>query len=205
MLLAGLLPAATWRLRLGTGFGSRKAARDYADDLESDRRRGQWRDPDAAKTIVATWAARWLDPLDVEARTEENYRAYLRNHILPHWQHAPLDPITALAVTAWIKSLRQGYAASTVAGIVTVFSIMLDDAVDGRTRSPTMITTQPATQPNPVPYSRQTAGPISRQATQATPRGARGHRPWVKPLIRAEWSVAVQVREHAPPRHRASY
>lgn len=80
----------------------------------------------------AAWAARWVETLDVETRTEENYRAYLRNHILPRWAGMPLGAITALAVTAWINSLRESYAASTVAGIVTVFSMMLDDAVDER-------------------------------------------------------------------------
>jgi integrase len=68
--------------------------------------------------------------LDVETRTEENYRAYLRNHILPLWGNTPLGKMSALEITAWIKSLRQRYAASTVTGIVTVFSMMLDDAVD---------------------------------------------------------------------------
>jgi hypothetical protein len=83
-----------------------------------------------AKVTVAAWAVRRAETLDVETRTEENYRAYLRNHILPHWRHAPLGQITALAVTAWIKALRKRYAAPTVAGIVTVVSMMLDDAVD---------------------------------------------------------------------------
>jgi integrase len=113
-----------------SGFRSRKAARDYADDLESDRRRGRWIDPDGAKTTTAAWATRWVETLDVETRTEENYRAYLRNHILPRWDTTPLGTISALEVTAWVKDLRQRYAASTVAGIVTVFSMMLDDAVD---------------------------------------------------------------------------
>ncbi len=113
-----------------SGFDSRKSARDYAEDLDSDRRRGLWLDPDGAKTTVTAWAGQWVETLDVETRTEENYRAYLRNHILPRWGITPLGAITALAVTAWIKSLRQHYAASTVAGIVTVFSMMLDDAVD---------------------------------------------------------------------------
>jgi integrase len=115
-----------------SGFSSRKAARNYASDLESDRRHGRWLDPDAAKTTVVVWAARWVETLDVETRTEENYRAYLRNHVLPRWGTTPLGEITALAVTAWIKTLRQRYAASTVSGIVTVFSMMLDDAVDER-------------------------------------------------------------------------
>jgi hypothetical protein len=40
--------------------------------------------------------------------------------------------VTALAVTLWIKQLPCRYAASTVAGIVRVFWMMLDDAVDER-------------------------------------------------------------------------
>src|SRR5205823_3904649 len=84
-------------------------------DLESDRRRGQWLDPDDAKTIVTAWAGRWVETLDVETRTEENYRASLRNHILPRWGTTSLGEITALAVTAWIKPLRQHHAASTSA------------------------------------------------------------------------------------------
>jgi hypothetical protein len=113
-----------------SGFRSRKAAQDYADDLESDRRHGRWLDPDGAKTTATAWAGRWVETLDVETRTEENYRAYLRNHILLRWGTTALGEISALAVTAWIKTLRERYAASTVAGIVTVFSMMLDDAVD---------------------------------------------------------------------------
>jgi hypothetical protein len=46
------------------------------------------------------------------------------------WGTIALGEISALAITAWIKTLRERYAASTVAGIVTVFSMMLDDAVD---------------------------------------------------------------------------
>ena len=109
-----------------------KAAQDYADDLESDRRHGRWIDPDGAKTTTAAWISRWVDTLDVETRTEENYRAYLRNHILPPGGATPLGEISALAVTGWIKGLRQRYATSTVTGFVTVFSMLLDDAIDER-------------------------------------------------------------------------
>jgi hypothetical protein len=42
------------------------------------------------KTPVAAWAERWIDTLDVETRTEENYRAYLRKpHPPPVGHHAP--------------------------------------------------------------------------------------------------------------------
>jgi integrase len=115
-----------------SGFSSKTAAANFADDLESDQRRGQWFDPAAANIPTSAWSVVWVETLDVETRTDENYRSYLRNHILPRWGYATLGDITALDVTAWQKDLRKRYAASTVAGILTVFSMMLDDAVDQR-------------------------------------------------------------------------
>jgi integrase len=131
----------SWRVRYrrddGThgsfsGFHSKKAAQASAHNMEADQRRGTWLDPAGAQTTVAEWIARWVDTLDVEIRTEENYRGRIQNHILPRWGTTRLGDITALAVTAWIKDLRQRFAASTVPGIITVFSMMLDDAVDER-------------------------------------------------------------------------
>jgi integrase-like protein len=131
----------SWRVRYphddGTygsqsSFHTKKAAEDYAHDLDTDRRRGTWLDPAGAKRPLADWAAVWIETLDVEQRTEENYRGYLRNHILPRWGTIALGDITSLAVTEWWKDLRRRYAASTIAGIRTVLSMMLDDAVDER-------------------------------------------------------------------------
>jgi hypothetical protein len=36
-----------------SGFSSKKAATDYANDLKSDRRRGRWIDPAAARIITS--------------------------------------------------------------------------------------------------------------------------------------------------------
>jgi hypothetical protein len=66
-----------------SSFKSRNAAQDYTEDLGSDRWRGQWLDPEGAKTTVDCWAQRWVPTPGVETRTEENYRACMRNHILP--------------------------------------------------------------------------------------------------------------------------
>ncbi|WP_143268666.1 hypothetical protein [Amycolatopsis vastitatis] len=133
--------AHSWRVRymavdgrIGSrsGFDTKRLANDYPKEIEADQRRGTWVDPRAGKTTVAVWAALWANALDVEVRTEENYLSRIRNHIEPRWGTTALGDVTALAVTLWIKQLRRRYAASTVAGIVTVFSMMLDDAVDER-------------------------------------------------------------------------
>jgi integrase len=115
------------------GFDSAKAAQDYADMVECDRRRGVWLDPSGFKTTVAEWVDRWFPTLDLDTRTLENYRSYLRNHILPEFGDTPLGAITTLDVRMWIKqALEDGYAQTTVSGWLNLLSMIFTDAVDQR-------------------------------------------------------------------------
>jgi hypothetical protein len=84
----------SWRVRYpkktgGTGsvsgFRTKKAAAAYANDLETDRRRGVWIDPADSRITVADWNTLWFPTLDADPRTIDNYRSYLNNHILSHW------------------------------------------------------------------------------------------------------------------------
>jgi hypothetical protein len=140
-----------------SGFDTKKAANDYANSIEADQRRGTWLDPAAAKTTVSEWSTLWLDTLDVEIRTEENYKSRIDNNILPRWGTTTLGGITALAVTMWIKQLRRRYAVSTVAGIVTVFSMMLDDS---STTSNTAGTLPPSTSEPTDPTNTRESAPL---------------------------------------------
>jgi integrase len=133
--------ARSWRVRYPrtaggygsvAGFGTVTAARAYAADVDTDRRRGTWLDPAGGKTTLAAWVARWVTTVDVQRRTEENYRSLLRNHILPRWAHTPLGEITTLDVTVWFKDLRRRLAPATVASIRSLLSMILSDAVKQR-------------------------------------------------------------------------
>lgn len=116
-----------------TGFRTQREAQDYADDLESDQRKGTFIDPAAGQITVADWAADWVEALDVDPRTEDNYRSMLRNHILPRWGTTPLADVTALKVHAWAKKLRaDGLAPITVAGIIKLLAMIFADAVEDR-------------------------------------------------------------------------
>ncbi|TDV42140.1 tyrosine-type recombinase/integrase [Actinophytocola oryzae] len=130
----------SWRVRYRTdsgygsvpGFDSHETAVEYLQDMRTNQRRGTWLDPAGAKTRLDKWVQRWIETIDVETRTEENYRRCLRLHILPRWGHLGLGEITASAVTEWLKQLRQRYAASTVVTLRTILSMILDDAIDER-------------------------------------------------------------------------
>jgi hypothetical protein len=89
----------SWRVRFRrddrtignvTGFTSEGDAENYAQDLESDQRRGNWIDPTAGQLLVSEFMPDWLEALDVDTRTEENYRGILCNHIEPRWGETAL-------------------------------------------------------------------------------------------------------------------
>jgi hypothetical protein len=150
------------------GFTDKTTARNYASDLDTDRRRGTWIDPAAGHTALAAWVEQWLPSLDVEIRTEENYRAYLRNHILPRWGLVALGDITALDVTTWLKQLRVHYAASTVRTIRSVFSML-------RTTPSSNASSPEPDAPPPPPRPRTLSGRegIRDARTRPTHRGTR--------------------------------
>lgn len=132
----------SWRVRYwrddGThgslpGFPTRKAAEVKAREIDADRRRGDFVDPDAGTITLTAWAETWFDALDVGPATLSQYRSLTRNHILPRWGALALNDITGIAVRVWAKNLRSaGYAASTIATIVKVLTMMLADAADER-------------------------------------------------------------------------
>ncbi len=142
MAWAERVSARSWRVRywkddgsVGSvyGFTTKTAAQDAAADMESDQRAGIFIDPHRGKTTLADWVDDWLPALDVDIRTEENYRAMLRRHILPRWGATSLSDISSIKVTAWAKTLRSdGLAPATVSGITKLFTMILADAVAER-------------------------------------------------------------------------
>lgn len=124
--------AVEGKVRSVSGFACSREANDYALDLESDRRRGRWIDPSAGRVTVGEWACRWLGTLDLDTRTVENYGYRIRRYIEPRWGVVALQEVTTSAATIWRNELLRWLAPSTVRGVVTVLSMMLDDAVEER-------------------------------------------------------------------------
>ncbi|MFD4252539.1 tyrosine-type recombinase/integrase [Amycolatopsis thermoflava] len=132
----------SWRVRYwrddGThgslsGFRTRKEAQDKADEIDADKRRGTFLDPEAGKLLLAEWIVTWFDAIDVASATLAQYRSLTDNHIIPRWGDTSLNGISGIAVHAWGKKLRgQGYAASTVSTIIKLMAMMLADAADER-------------------------------------------------------------------------
>ncbi|MTD58149.1 tyrosine-type recombinase/integrase [Amycolatopsis pithecellobii] len=128
----------TWRVRYrradGTkgaipGFPDEDAAEAYIAEMEVEQRKGTWIDPTAGQITVSAWAPDWIESLDIDQRTEENYRSFLNKHIQPRWGTTALADITNLKVRTWEKKLRaSGLAKTTVDSIIKCFSLLLADA-----------------------------------------------------------------------------
>ncbi|GAA0651427.1 hypothetical protein GCM10010174_88990 [Kutzneria viridogrisea] len=132
----------SWRVRYrrpdGTtdsvsGFPTKRTAQDHADDIASDQRRGTWLDPMGGRTTLAVWSTDWLAALDVDPRTEDNYRSILRIHILPRWGATALADISNPDAHRWAHQLNAtGLAPTTVESIMKLLSLILTDAAEDR-------------------------------------------------------------------------
>jgi integrase len=112
------------------GFTSCRAAADRADDVESEQRTGAFMDPRLAQTCVGEWVRRWSDAHDVGDGTWAKYESHLRNHILPRFGEAELGEIGRMTVKASVKALRRSLAEPTVQDVVSLFSTIMNEAVD---------------------------------------------------------------------------
>lgn len=70
------------------------------------------------------------DAHDVGAGTWAKYDSHLRNHILPRFGEVGLGEISRMTMKGWVKSLRRSLVERTVQDVVSLFSTILNEAVD---------------------------------------------------------------------------
>jgi hypothetical protein len=74
-----------------------------AREIDADRRRGEFIDPDGGTQLLADWTRSWFDVLDVAPTTLAQYRSPARPHILRRWGTTALGDIIGIAVNAWAR------------------------------------------------------------------------------------------------------
>jgi integrase len=137
------LPSNRWQARYrgedgrlhsapGT-FASRVDVERFLAQMDLERVRGGWLDPDAGAVPLATYVEQWLveRPTPLRPRTVELYRGLLRLHISPTFGEVHLNRITSASVRSWHASLHQrGVGDSTVAKAYRLLKGILNTAVD---------------------------------------------------------------------------
>ncbi|MFE1170406.1 Arm DNA-binding domain-containing protein [Nocardiopsis sp. NPDC058789] len=113
------------------GFATKKEAKRYAEEQETDARRLRPR-ADSHQLTFREWAQEWHAGLDLEPSTMRNYTSILQNHLIPHWGEWKMKDLESAdqAVAVWKKKLLEDYADGTASGISSKLFTILSDAVD---------------------------------------------------------------------------
>ncbi|MDQ7909076.1 tyrosine-type recombinase/integrase [Phytohabitans sp. ZYX-F-186] len=127
------------RLRLPDGtvgtdssHPTRKAAELRCKQVEIDQAQDTYLDPARGRITVAEWVQIWQPGhLAGEAKWAA-YHSHLRNHILPRFGDNQLSKIDRQAVKAFVKHLKRHLADSSAASVMSLFSLLMREAVADR-------------------------------------------------------------------------
>jgi hypothetical protein len=101
--------------------------------VESEKLRGQWIDPEAARTRLSEVAERWYSTTALlKPKTRSGYRSLLNSRILPNLGDLQLRQIDPVVVREWVADLQKdGLSASRIRQARNVLHAVFKMAVDG--------------------------------------------------------------------------
>ena len=115
-------------------FDRRVDAQAWLDTVTTAVQTGTYSDPKRGQVTLGEWARTWSDAQGhLKPSTRERYAGLLRSHVLPQWNHVPLNQITHAGVQAWTSTLAGERSPSTAVKAHRVLALVLALAVrDGR-------------------------------------------------------------------------
>jgi integrase len=115
-------------------FATAREAREFAADVEGQKRRGAYVKPSAGRIAFGEVAQSWLaGKVNLAASTRARYRSALSVHLLPAFGAAPISDLTPARIRHWIAGAAVTSSAATVRKNCMVLHQILGQAVtDGR-------------------------------------------------------------------------
>ncbi len=95
-------------------FTMKDAADAYWQSMETDRVRGEYTDPKAGRELFGEIGRRWLDSRAVDPASKIHYERAGRLRVEPAFGRRQVGKIKPGAVQAWLATLTETYAESTV-------------------------------------------------------------------------------------------
>jgi hypothetical protein len=129
----------TWRARFKLpdgstgsepGFPTERTAKEYGEEQEALVRAGRWVDPSLAQTPFGQWAREWMATKAPRGRTNTTRWDRLDTHILPRWEHVPLNKVNWFEAEAWANSVGETHDDTTASHSLTLMSQIMTGAVD---------------------------------------------------------------------------
>ncbi|RAY15205.1 site-specific integrase [Actinomadura craniellae] len=137
------LPSGRWQARYRDPEGRRRTApmtfknkRDAVRWLtlkEAEIARGEWLDPDAGKTMVKDWSARWLASAgpSLKPKTRALYASLIKTQIEPAFGVLQVAEVRPIAVSEWVaRMVGRGLSPSRIRQAYIVLSQIMTSAVD---------------------------------------------------------------------------
>lgn len=112
------------------GFPTQKTAKEWGEEQEVAIRRGTWIDPDLQQKKFGEFVKKTWMPAKAKRGATMDRRWNHLAHILPKWEHHPLNAITWFDVDAWQQTLPVDEV--TRGHIVSLMSSILTGAVDAK-------------------------------------------------------------------------
>lgn len=112
-------------------FRLKGEAKDFASQVDADKSRGVYRDPDAGRVVFRRYAEEWMAAQPHSETTVDTYRRHLKNHINPHLGGRRLDGIRPTDVQGWVTGMGKNgnLAPSTIGLIYRIFASIMRGAV----------------------------------------------------------------------------
>jgi integrase len=156
-------------------FDRKVDADNWLKTQGADLARGQWADPRLGKVTFGEWATKWqATTVHLRPTTRARDLSYLKTHVLPRFERAPLAAITHIDVRSWVADLvAAGKAPATVAKAFQIGGKVMRSAVEAG-----MIPSSPFT-------------------NVKTPKIEREERPFLSPVEVAHLADAIDQRYRA--------
>ena len=100
--------------------------------VDIDQATDTYLDPATGRITLAEWVGIWEQGHIAGPAKTAAYRSHLTNHILPRFGHVPLTQINRHAIKVFVKHLKTKLADSSVTSIMSLFSMLMREAVADR-------------------------------------------------------------------------
>ncbi len=112
----------------GRTFDGKVAARRWAAEMEADLQRGEWIDPELARTTFGAWADAYLTTIVLlRTVTRGDYEQALRKHLLPVFAERPVAHIEQVDIRRFMAAkLASGLAPKSLQKIRLVLRQVLE-------------------------------------------------------------------------------
>ncbi|MEV5598411.1 hypothetical protein [Streptomyces sp. NPDC052496] len=121
-------PDGTWGSE--PGFPTKKTAENWGEEQEAAIRAGRWIDPDLSTGLFGVWAREWMAAKAPRGRTITTRWDRLDTHLLPKWEHTPLNKITWFEAETWANAVSLTHDDVTASQCLTLMSQIMTGAVD---------------------------------------------------------------------------